>query len=272
VQAAIDAAIGGETIRICAGLYTEDLTIDQDLTLIGAGDGNSSGNTILQGSGTFTVVRIDVGITVSLQRLRITGGAGAFEGGGIRNFGKLGLTDCTVTGNNATSFGGGILNGGTSLTLTGCRVSGNTAGINGGGIFARSPVELINSSVTGNTADNGGGIIHVAPVTLTGSTVSGNTASDLGGGIVSTGPLKLINSDVTGNTAGTRGGGIFNSSIGTVTCDAASRVTENHASPGNADNGGGVFNFGTVTLSSADNVTGNTPDNCGGIAVPLCNG
>jgi hypothetical protein len=58
-----------------------------------------------------------------------------------------------------------------------------------------------------------------------------------------------------------------------VTLDAASRVTGNEADLTDPNSGGGIFNVGTLTLSSSANVTGNSPDNCGGpIPVPFCAG
>ena len=53
VQAAIDFnAPQLQTIRVCAGTYAGDLTIERSLTLIGAGDAqDAASNTILQGSG-----------------------------------------------------------------------------------------------------------------------------------------------------------------------------------------------------------------------------
>jgi hypothetical protein len=198
VQDAITAAVPAATIRICAGTYSEDLTINKNLTLIGAGDGAGAGNSILHGVGTASVVTIPGGSTISLQRLRITGG-NAGSGGGI------------VTGN--------VINGST-VSLTACTVAGNAAAF-------------------------GGGIANFGTLTLTDSTVSGNTAADLGGGI-------------------------YNSNGDTVTLDASSRITGNQADPNDPDSGG-IHNFGgAVTLSSTDIVTGNTPDNCGGTAVPLC--
>ncbi|MGH2616439.1 MAG: hypothetical protein ACRDJC_14445, partial [Thermomicrobiales bacterium] len=245
LQAAVDAAAPEETIRVCAGIYAGDIVVNQSVRLIGAGDGLGAGNTLLQGSGTDTVVTIEAGNTVSLQSLRIAGGSTSF-GGGIRNFGSLELTDCTITGNTATNFGSGIDNSGT-LKLTGCTVSGNVA-----------------------MASQGGGIRNDGTMTLTGCTVSGNTAG-AGGGIYNFfGTGELINSTVSGNTADF-GGGIFNNG-GMVTLDAASRVTGNDADPTVPDSGGGIFNqVGTVPLGSADNVSGNTPDNCApNGAVPLC--
>jgi hypothetical protein len=217
VQAAINTAAAGQTIRICAGTYNENLIIDQSLTLIGAGEGTGPGNTILKGSGTDTAVRNVGGNTAGLQRLRITGGSD-LDAGGVLNYGTLTLTHCTVTGNMG-SGGGGIRNSGiiATLTLTGC-------------------------TITENQGDHGGGIHN-------------------------SGTAHLIDSEVTGNNAAF-GGGIRNW-LGTLTLDAASRVTGNTASSSAA---GGIYNDGgTVTLSSAANVAGNTPDNCDGpTPVPLC--
>jgi hypothetical protein len=230
VQAAINAAAQGETIRICPGLYPGDVTIGKNLTLIGAGDGLGAGNTILQGSGTAPVVAFaDNTPPVTMRGLRITGGKSPY-GGGIYNAVNAAetvtLIDCTVSGNTATGAsgggGGGIFIDFGTLQLTGCTVSGNQTDNLGGGIY-----------------------VNGATLSLTNSTIAGNTAK-YGGGIC-----------------------VFESS-GKVTLDAASRVTGNAADPTDPNNGGGILNAtGTVTLSSADNVTGNTPDNCSG-TVPLC--
>jgi predicted outer membrane repeat protein len=195
VQAAIDVASPGQTITVCAGTFTGNLDIDQDLTLIGAGSGFGAGNTILQGTGTGSVVT-NILNAVTLRSLRIVGGNAASHGGGIRSqSGPLELIDCTVTG--------------------------NTAPVSGGGIYAE-------------------------------------------------GSLILTKSVITGNVASERGGGI--AIFGTVTLDAASRVTGNDANEFAPDSGGGIYiNGGTVTLSSTENVTGNEPDNCApNGAVAMC--
>lgn len=80
----------------------------------------------------------------------------------------------------------------------------------GGAIFNRQTLTLNNSSVSGNTAQFGGGIINLgatigATTTLTNSIVAGNTATT-GGGIFSEGTLTLLDSTVSGNTADSMGG------------------------------------------------------------------
>lgn len=210
VQAAINAAAPGETIRICAGAYNENLTVNQgkNLSLIGAGQGNGAGNTILQGTGAAAVVAIVMGATVHLENLRVTGGGTVQFGGGIFNDGGIvTATNCTVTGNTCTSNGGGVDNSGT-MTLTGCTITGNNADFRGGGIGNSGTLFLANTIVSSNTAvDWGGGIYNfTGPVTLdAASRVTGNHAKpadpDGGGGIYKQGGTVTLNGAVvSGNT------------------------------------------------------------------------
>jgi hypothetical protein len=221
---------GGGTIYVCPGLYQGNIDVGQSVTVIGAGQGNDpASNTIVQGTGTRSVVRILPGTvaTVTFQNLRITGGRGG-PGSGIQNGDGqiLSLIDCTITDNHGGSSageGGGIYTGtGSRLSLTGCTITGNSASNSGGGI----------KNLKGG-------------VTLINTTVSGNSTTPTGGGI---------------DTVG-----------GTLTLDVASRVTGNEASMSNPDSGGGIYSKGSaVTLGGFENITNNTPDNCGGDAVPLC--
>jgi len=136
------------------------------------------------------------------------------------------LRGVTVTGGATPERGGGIHNEG-QLTLTNCTVSGNTADF-GGGInngLVESELTLRNSTVSGNSgARSGGGIMGGGAVTLMNSTVSRNTAGlDLpglsrGGGIFLAGDLTLTNSTVSDNIVTGDGGGIFfNSGIPSLT-------------------------------------------------------
>ncbi|WP_181016204.1 DUF4347 domain-containing protein [Pseudanabaena sp. BC1403] len=162
-----------------------------------------------------------------------------------------------INGNAGAGDGGGINNNGNGVvTLTNSTVSGNSA-INGSGILGGGAVTLTNSTVSGNSANaNGGGIYGFGAVTLTNSTVSGNTANVDGGGILSFGAVTLTNSTVSGNTAINRiGGGIL--SFGAVTL-TNSTVSGNTA---NVD-GGGIWGVG-VTLTNST-VSGNTSNNSGG--------
>lgn len=187
VQTAIDAAAPGETIHICAGIYSGDIVINQSVRLIGAGDGLGAGNTVLDGADGGPVVTISPGLSVELQDLRVADGGGE-NGGGIKNDNAtLTLTNCTVTGNTVSGSGGGIFNNEGTVVLNTSAVTGNDAGSCGGGIYNQvnvaATVTLNASSVTGNTSDDistcGGGIFNEdgGTVNLDNSTVDNNLAN-----------------------------------------------------------------------------------------------
>jgi hypothetical protein len=107
-----------------------------------------------------------------------------------------------VNGNDQTTGGGGggfWVNG--TLLLDHVLVANNTTGNTGGGIFVKSTgqVTLINSTVSGNVARMGGGILSGGSVTIWNGTIANNTAPDVGG-IYTFGNLYLRNSIVANNT------------------------------------------------------------------------
>lgn len=132
-------------------------------------------------------------------------------------------------------------------------------------------VELIQCTVSGNVSSGSYGIAiqnYFGTLNLTDSVVSDNRNSGIGpGAILNYGTLNLTNSRISGNSTGGHGGGIFNTTNSTVTFNGASRVTGNTAS-----NGGGIYNYGgNVLLAGSANVSDNTPNNCAGTTVLLCN-
>jgi hypothetical protein len=110
--------------------------------------------------------------TVSLSGLTISGGK-AVNGGGIQagpaGNPNLTVTDCAIVGNTTSGVGGGIayynysVGVGSNLRVMNCTISGNSAG-QGGGIYVAMPLLGTSGAVISNT------------------TISGNTASQAGGG------------------------------------------------------------------------------------------
>jgi hypothetical protein len=206
VQGAIDAASAGDTIVICPGAYSENLTITRNVRLTGGVDGSGAHLTTVQAAKPAPVVRV-TSASVALHQLRITGGRG--EGGGIANLaGTLEVINCLVSGNSdRNANGGGIFTTGV-LKLSGSTVSDNAASL-GGGIYAiggNALVELVNSQVRGNGAVNGGGIYVLENASVrvdAASRVTANTAEREGGGIFaapSAGRIDLVSRDnVTAN-------------------------------------------------------------------------
>jgi hypothetical protein len=273
LQAAINNAASDSTIKV-DGTCIGGTFIDKNLTLSGPAtvDGGTKDSTMV----------VWYGRVVVLNDLTIQHGHSPFQiGGGLGNNGQTTLNRSTVRENSA-DFGGGVFNTG-QLTLNNSTVSDNTASF-GGGIYNcggnlgpfdcadNATVTLNNSNVSNNvvTNGNGGGILNdeVSALALNRSTVSGNTANG-GGGIVNNGTATIDNSTLSGNT-GFSGGAISNgvkpdgSGITTASLTITnSTVQHNH----------GVLLGGAITTSSAlamshvtvsDNSAGPCPGDCFG--------
>ena len=113
----------------------------------------------------------------------------AGEGGGINSFASAAtLLQSTISGNYA-EYGGGIHHLVGSLYVDQSSINGNTAEFEGGGIFyflcdISDDVRLLDSTISGNSAGTSGGGIynHGCRLYLYNSTVSENSAPN-GGGI-----------------------------------------------------------------------------------------
>lgn len=204
LQAAINVAEPGSTLRLCPGTFrvTSTLLIEKDLILAGSG----ADATILDGEGQIRVLAVGGERTVTVRDLTITRGfaAGEERGGGIVNSGELTLHRMTVSFCEAEKGGGVALFLGSTLTMLASTIERNTARDDGGGISNDGTVIMNEGSfVTNNAAgDQGGGIMTlVGPLTMNGgSFVTENTALD-GGGIGGFGRQVTLNngSTVAGN-------------------------------------------------------------------------
>jgi hypothetical protein len=187
-----------------------------------------AGRVVVQGNGA-TIQRtgdaefriLDVGPAgdLTLDQVTIKGGKVTFitapppifsdGGAGIRvlGTGKLTITNGTVTQNTCTGavcFGGGILandDQSPEVTLIDSTVSGNSAE-NGGGICLRHNdqiLRLTRTTISGNAANEGGGIATYGhdDVTIVDSSVRGNSVSQ-------TASNTLRNTIVAGNSAPSR--------------------------------------------------------------------
>ena len=192
IQAAVDAAQDGDTIKLGSGTFAGGITIEKSVSLVGV----SKGATTIEGGGPVITVGEPEGIdqpTVSISRVTITGGFNgstplpfAALGGGVSIPSGAGnstgatvtISDSVITGNRADpqatdpfcgfpcafALGGGIFNAGT-LTVTDTRITENVSGsttadpsvasfATGGGILngAQGSLTLLHSLVTDNRA------------------------------------------------------------------------------------------------------------------------
>jgi hypothetical protein len=125
---------------------------------------------------------------------------------------------------------------------------------------------ITGSTITGNSANIGGGIVTdgTGSATITGSTISSNTSTD-GAGIAEEGggPVTIDRTTISGNqgTAISNGGGLTEDGGGTIT------ITRSTIEDNSARNGGGVAQEGVGVVSvSQSTIDGNTAMYGGGFA------
>jgi hypothetical protein len=183
IQAAVDRAPDGATIKIAAGNFSGGITINKSLELKGGG----ADSTVISGGGPVVTIGVEGAATeptVSITGVTITGGLNTSNealGGGIyvpSSSSGLGatvaITHSVVAGNRAApasvapgcgelpyalGSGGGIDNAG-AMTLNDVAVTNNEAGsdfasdADGGGVINERGASLIlrNSVVSGNVA------------------------------------------------------------------------------------------------------------------------
>lgn len=151
-------------------------------------------------------------IGATIQNCLITDNYAVFGGGYSNDSGtSAGIYGCTFLRNRGASQGGGIYTDSTSVQtqIRDCFIVGNNGGGDGGGVYGATRVAFINSVISGNTANNGGGILTFAVSSFfiaTNCTISGNTATVGGGGVDNTfgGPSNSPQYDnciIWGNTA-----------------------------------------------------------------------
>ncbi len=242
LRAAIQVAnaLGGAvTINVPAGVYpikipgrlednaaTGDFDLKANITIIGSGD-----KTVIKGVQKDRVFEVFAGASVTLSKLKISGGnPGTADGGGllVDSGGTLLLDRVTLTGNKAVN-GGGISNLGSApgLAIQNSTISANKATMSGGGLYNQGSLVLTGSTISGNHGDDGAGINNAegATATLINDTFGSNLSTGNGGGFNNSGTAVLYNVTLNGNKAqvgtalyaDTNGIGLANTLIAGVT-------------------------------------------------------
>ena len=267
LRQALADANDGDTIEFAVtgtiGLTSGELLVDKNVTISGPG----SENLALDANATYRVIHVAFGKVVTISDLTITNGyAGSqpdLDGAGIYNdHATLSIGNCTINNNFAARNGGGVHNtGAATMTLNSCVINGNVTGNDGGGICndgtgGAAIMEIINSTVSNNSAYHGAGICNdgrlkgVTLLQITNTTLSNNSAGDDAGAILNIadtkGTASISNCTISGNSAQTYGGGISN---------AAGLTIANTTFSGNSASFGGSIAIGNpVTVSILDTV------------------
>ncbi len=139
-------------------------------------------------------------------------------GGAIYNTGSTTIVGSQFIGNRASlGYGGAILYGrGGSLLIVNSELRDNCAEWAGGAIYNLGNTKIIGSTLSGNGAcyseyfDECGGAFRGGRLELLNSTVTGNSTgdSDEGGGAICAGEVAVTNSTITGNSTQGNGGGL----------------------------------------------------------------
>ena len=197
------------------------------------------------------------GATMNVSDCTISGGV-AEIGGGLYNAGQATLTDCTISGNDATGSAGGGQGGGISngllenkavLILTDSTVEGNTAKLGGGGLFNNGTATVTDSTFVNNFANQAGSLL----------------ASD-GGAVNNSGKVTLVACTISGNTTTKAGGGIYNGGLGVnVATLNDTIIAGNSNTSGDASdiaNSGGDFtcSYDLLGLGVGGTISGGTGD------------
>jgi len=238
IQAAVSAAHDGDTIAIAPGTYAGGITIDVDITLLGAG----ANKTTIEGGGPVLTIGTAQQFppaepTVAVRGVTITGGG--------TTSGFLGDWD---------AVGGGV------EIPPSCTIQPACPSFEYG---PGATVTIANTVITGNK------VIPTGAIPLCG----GPCAFASGGGIDNAGALTVTNTAVSNNQSGSMGsptlgafaGGIANVRLGTLTL-SRSRVTGNRvvvsAPNGQFAQAGGIQNSGAAKIDHTV-VSGNGVDATG---------
>ncbi len=223
IQAAISAAVNGDSVVVLPGVYPENIDVQgKDITIQSLNgavettiDGGMAGPTVLFSAGSSRAAIFE-GFTVTGGNN--TGGSPTSIGGGIRIVGSSPtVRDCVVRGNTSDSYGAGI---GATTTPVGPLIERCT---------------VVDNQATGLAYASGGGIAISAAS-------PGTTATE------------IRHCMIADNSCTTRGGGIYLGYAPGCLVDGC-RITRNITlgTTGNLDGGAGIF----LALNSAAQVTNN---------------
>ena len=271
----------GGTVNIADGNYmgvnNTKITINKNMAIIG----QSQTGTVINGTDSAWIFKIQSGATVTIENLTITNG-NAYNGGAIYNGGNLTVSDGRFTDNYAYVAGSAIYNHGTLAVVYSSFLNNDADGGFGdpaynfaaGAIYNDGNLTVTDSYFAENCVMYGhGAAIHNNGVLIiTGTDFIGNSAYGSGGAIYNDNTLIMANSNFIANVAYAVGGAIYN--IGTLAVTDSSFLN-NVAygacyAPYISTAGGAIYNDygGTYTVNSCQ-FEGNIPQDIYNVTEPF---
>jgi len=232
IQAAIDAALKGDTVLVSPGTYVENIDFKGKTIVVISSDGPDV--TIIDGNKSSSVVTFESGEDLNsvLDGFTVTNGSGTPDpkrvlqlvGGGIFCYmSSPTIVNNIITKNDADGAGGIICYCNSNAKIHNNIISHNLAfgtipmNTGGGGIgvgWDSSP-EIVNNFITENTASGNGGGINISAnfntvnFIIRNNTISNNSADCEGGISVGYSDNGIIeNNFISGNSSINNGGGI----------------------------------------------------------------
>jgi predicted outer membrane repeat protein len=286
LQACIDGLATGDTINVAPGIYTESVTLNKSVSLVGAGPNATwlvalPNSRVLTVTGVVTHGAVISGLTFTGGNLGATGCGGVLVvapanpvmtslvisnnvaqwGAGMCTGGAVALSNILFLSNTATTFGGGGLDNGGILTLTQVTFQSNRAPF-GGGLYNDGPATLYEVDFFSNTSTSfaGGGIDNDSVLSMTRGLFQGNQSNSNGGALYTdySTQVTMTAMSFVSNTAPNSGGGMLNygqTSMQDTTFWGNSATV----------NGGGILNGGKLYLEAVT-LVGNSASTGGGIA------
>ncbi len=236
IKNATETVSNGGTINIANGTYTgannTGIQINKNMVI----NGQSQTGTIINAQGKAQIFNITSGKTVTIQNLKLINGK-SNDGGTIQNNGIFTLKNCTIS-NSTSDVGGAIQNNGvsllqscyfennsatkynggaiynnykyTNLIIQDCNFENNSASESGGAISNLGDSTIINSTFSGNKAENGGAIDVEWKTIIKNCQFIKNKATSEGGAISTSDLCNPTSCSFINNTSGKKGGAIFN--------------------------------------------------------------
>ena len=193
IQAAINAAVTGDSVIIAPGTYTGDgnrnISISGKTITVHSTDPNNPAvvsSTVIDCnllSGGFNLASNSILDGLTIIDGNSTNGAGIYVSSSYSPV----IRNCVITRNSSSSSGGGFYSAG-NPTISGCTITGNSAPYGGGIYIYQGSITINNSFIAANSSQINGAGVYISSSSAVGMlakycTFAGNKTAGTGGGV-----------------------------------------------------------------------------------------